>query len=126
MKVPRRASRVPYAQPPTRRATRDRGDDDREPRQAVLRVVEPVFTRAGGVAVVQGTRHPAAALLFCEWLLEEGREIIAEVGRDPTRRDLTATKGIRQRVIDVVALAEDEQECVDRYGRLLRLGSAQE
>jgi iron(III) transport system substrate-binding protein len=89
-------------------------------------VVEPVFVRAGGIAVVRGTRHPAAALLFSEWLLDDGQEIVTEVGRDPTRRDLTATKGIRQRVIDVVALAEDEQEWADRYSRLLRLGTAHE
>jgi iron(III) transport system substrate-binding protein len=89
-------------------------------------VVEPVFMRAGGIAVVQGTRHPAAALLFSEWLLDAGQEILTEVGRDPTRRDLTRTKGILQRVIDVVALAEHEQEWAERYSRLLRLGTVHE
>ena len=89
-------------------------------------VVEPVFLRAGGIAVVEGARHPAAAVLFSEWLLDEGQEIVAGVGRDPTRRDLTVTKGIKQRVIDVVALAEDQQEWANRYSRLLRLGRAHE
>ena len=84
--------------------------------------VEPVFTRAGGVAVVSGTTHPAAALLFCEWLLDEGQTVVAEVGRDPTRRDLTVTKGIDQRVIDVVELAKSQRDWLDRYEALLRLG----
>lgn len=85
-------------------------------------VVEPVFMRAGGIAVVEGTKHPAAALLFYEWLLGEGQEVIVAAGRDPTRRDLEATKGIDVRVIDVVALAESEREWRDRYERLVRLG----
>jgi iron(III) transport system substrate-binding protein len=84
--------------------------------------VEPVFTRAGGVAVVRGTTHPAAALLFCEWLLDEGQTVVAEVGRDPTRRDLTVTRGIEQRVIDVVELAESQRAWLERYEDLLRLG----
>jgi iron(III) transport system substrate-binding protein len=87
-------------------------------------VVEPVFMRAGGIAVVAGAKHPAAALLFYEWLLGDGQEVIVAVGRDPTRRDLEATKGIDVRVIDVVALAASEREWLDRYERLLRLGKA--
>ena len=84
--------------------------------------VEPVFTRAGGVAIVRGATHPAAAVLFCEWLLGEGQKIVAAVGRDPTRRDLTVTKGIEQRVVDVVELAGSERAWLERYERLLRLG----
>ena len=88
--------------------------------------VQPVFTRAGGVAVVTGTRHPAAAVLFCEWLLDEGQKVVVEVGRDPTRRDLTLTKGIDQRVIDVVELAGNQSDWLERYEDLLRLGRAHE
>jgi len=84
--------------------------------------VEPVFTRAGGIAVVRDAPHPAAALLFCEWLLDEGQKVVAAVGRDPTRQDLTVTKGIEQRIIDVVELADSQQEWLDRYESLLRLG----
>ena len=84
--------------------------------------VEPVFTRAGGIAVVRGATHPAAALLFCEWLLDEGQKVVAAVGRDPTRRDLTVTKGIDQSVIDVVELAESQRVWLERYENLLRLG----
>jgi iron(III) transport system substrate-binding protein len=88
--------------------------------------VEPVFTRAGGVAVVEGATHPAAAVLFAEWMIGDGQKIMVEVGRDPTRRDLTVTKGIEQRVVGVVALAESEKEWSDRYERLLRLARARE
>lgn len=84
--------------------------------------VEPVFTRAGGVAVVRGAEHPAAAVLFCEWLLDEGQKVVVAVGRDPTRRDLTVTKGIEQRVVDVVELADSQQAWLERYEALLRHG----
>ena len=84
--------------------------------------VEPVFTRAGGVAVVRGAEHPAAAVLFSEWLLDEGQKVVVAVGRDPTRRDLTVTKGIEHRVVDVVELADSQRAWLERYEDLLRLG----
>ena len=85
--------------------------------------VEPVVRRGNGVGVVRGAKHPAAALLFVDWLLSEGQETLAEVNTDPVRRDL-AGGGAGALVVDPVALAAGQEEWADRWEALLRLGQA--
>jgi iron(III) transport system substrate-binding protein len=84
--------------------------------------VEPVFTRAEGVGLVRGSEHPAAAVLFAEWILGDGQKVIAELGRDT--RDGVALKGARAVEVDVREITENRELWSDRYERLLRLGRA--
>jgi iron(III) transport system substrate-binding protein len=84
--------------------------------------VEPLFTRAEGVGVLDGSRHPAAAILFTEWILEDGQKVIAELGRDT--RSSIELNGARAIEIDVRELAENQDEWADRFERLIRLGRA--
>jgi iron(III) transport system substrate-binding protein len=86
--------------------------------------VEPVFTRSEGVGLVSGSRHPAAAMLFAEWILDDGQKVIAELGRDTVRSDLLATKGVRSAEIDLDELIENRDLWADRWERLIRLGRA--
>jgi iron(III) transport system substrate-binding protein len=46
---------------------------------------EPVVSRADGIAVAHGTRHPAAALLFVDYTLGKGQEIFADAYLTPAR-----------------------------------------
>lgn len=87
-------------------------------------VVEPVMRRAEGVALVRHARHPAAALLYAEWMLSEGQNVIVELGRDAARRDLVATGDAKSVSVDVNELVEREREWADRWERLIRLGKA--
>ena len=87
-------------------------------------VVEPVIRRAEGIALVRNARHPAAALLYVEWMLAEGQNVIVELGRDAARQDLVATGSARSISVDVDALIEGEREWADRWDRLMRLGKA--
>jgi iron(III) transport system substrate-binding protein len=82
--------------------------------------VEPVITRPEGVAVLRSARRPAAALLYVDWLLGPGQEVIAELGRDPARKDLLATGGAETVEIDTKAFVAAEEEWLDRFERLLR------
>jgi iron(III) transport system substrate-binding protein len=84
--------------------------------------VEPVFTRAEGVGLVRGSEHPAAAVLFAEWILDDGQKVIAELGRDT--RDGVALKGARAVEVDIREITENRDLWADRYERLLRLGRA--
>jgi iron(III) transport system substrate-binding protein len=84
--------------------------------------VEPVFTRSEGVALVHGSKHPAAAVLFAEWILDDGQKVIAELGRD-TRSGL-ALEGARAVEVDVREITENRELWTDRFERLLRLGKA--
>jgi iron(III) transport system substrate-binding protein len=47
-------------------------------------VVEPVIARANGVGLMPTATHPCAALLFTDWLLEEGQQVIAEENLTPS------------------------------------------
>src|SRR5574341_832721 len=52
--------------------------------------VQPLVTRPNGVAMVQTARHPAAAMLFVDFELTDGQQIMAEafrIGSVPTGKD---------------------------------------
>jgi iron(III) transport system substrate-binding protein len=87
-------------------------------------LVEPVIRRAEGVALVRHARHPAAALLYVEWMLSDGQKVIVELGRDAARRDLVATGNAKSVSVDVDELVERERQWADRWERLIRLGKA--
>jgi iron(III) transport system substrate-binding protein len=82
--------------------------------------VEPLITRPEGIAVLRSARRPAAALLYVDWLLGPGQEVIDELGRDSTRKDLVATGGAETVEIDPEAFVGDEELWLDRFERLLR------
>jgi iron(III) transport system substrate-binding protein len=84
--------------------------------------VEPIFPEPQGVGLVKGAQHPAAALLFADWLLSEGQPILAAQEADPARRDLAAAPDSARRVIDVAAIAADQEALTESYDQLLRLG----
>ena len=46
-------------------------------------IVEPAVARPNGVGVPAGAQHPAAALLFHDWILTKGQKMIAEAGMLP-------------------------------------------
>ncbi|MBQ0825996.1 ABC transporter substrate-binding protein [Streptomyces tagetis] len=50
--------------------------------------VEPVILRPNGVALMAHPRHPAAALLWTDWVLTEGQKIIARSLRIPAAEDV--------------------------------------
>jgi iron(III) transport system substrate-binding protein len=82
--------------------------------------VEPVVTRPEGVAVLRSARRPAASLLFVDWLLSDGQEVIEELGRDPARKDLVATGTAEAIEVDTDAFVADEEQWLERFERLLR------
>jgi iron(III) transport system substrate-binding protein len=84
--------------------------------------VEPVFPRANGVALVLGAEHPAAAMLFYDWLLAEGQDVLVEVNTTPVRADLAGTDDVEQVAVDLPGLAADQKTWTDRWDQLLQLG----
>jgi iron(III) transport system substrate-binding protein len=84
-------------------------------------VVEPLVVRTDGTGVVRGARHPAAALLFIDWLLSDGQKVLAGSGV-AVRTDLISTQSAKTVLVDLTSLAAQEQKWNDRYDRLTRLG----
>lgn len=46
-------------------------------------LVEPVIARPNGIGLMKSAAHPAAAMLFYDWLLEEGQKVISDLGLTP-------------------------------------------
>ncbi len=49
-----------------------------------LPFVEPVIARPNGIGLMKTAEHPAAAMLFADWLLEEGQQILVDEGLTPS------------------------------------------
>ena len=82
-------------------------------------VVEPVITRANGVALLETADDPASAVLFLEWLLGEGQDLLARNHNDPARAGPSSLKA-EEVPIDVDAFADEARLWKDRYDALLR------
>jgi iron(III) transport system substrate-binding protein len=82
-------------------------------------LVEPVYTRSNGVAIVKDAEHPASAMLLVDWILGEGQKAIERGGYVPVREH-DRIEG-RRVPIDVEAYADEAREWQDRYDELLRL-----
>jgi iron(III) transport system substrate-binding protein len=88
-------------------------------------VVAPVISRADGIAVVRDATHPAATLLFVDFTLDEGQEILADAALTPARKDLAVPSSIPQRAVDVPDYVANAEEWTQRYEDLVRLGKVE-
>jgi iron(III) transport system substrate-binding protein len=83
--------------------------------------VEPVFSRPAGVGLVRGAKHPAAGMLFAEWLLSDGQELYDSLDLEPARADLARKLPGRRIVVDLRSLTADQKRWRDMYDRLVAL-----
>lgn len=78
--------------------------------------VEPLIARANGVGLMKTATHPCAALLFTDWILEEGQAVLAEKryvpsvpqGEDPL-------KGIELLAVDIDRLLNENEKWSKKY-----------
>ena len=84
--------------------------------------LEPLISLPDGIALVTNARHPAAAMLFIDFVLGKGQKIYAEADLTPARRDLSVPPSIEQISVDAPDYVEHVDEWVDRYEKLARLG----
>jgi iron(III) transport system substrate-binding protein len=84
--------------------------------------VEPVIARPQGAALMKSAPHPAAAVLFVDWLLTEGQQIIVDLGLTPSIEPeglKDPLEGVKVIPVDVKALLNDSKQWSDRYNALL-------
>lgn len=88
-----------------------------------LPYVQPVIARPNGVALMKSAKHPAAAMLFVDWLLDEGQEVLVEEGLTPAIVEGDdPLKGIQIIPVDVKALLEQGDEWSKRYEKVVSGG----
>ncbi|MEA2472382.1 MAG: iron(III) transport system substrate-binding protein [Thermoleophilaceae bacterium] len=84
-------------------------------------IAEPVLSRPNGVALLNSAEHPAAAVLFVEWLLgPDGQRELQRVNVQPALRGLESLPVKREIPVDVEGFADVAREWQDRYDALLR------
>lgn len=66
--------------------------------------LEPIITRTSRASIMRHVQAPATALLFLEWLLTDGQEILATQGRSPAS---TAVDGGIPREYEVIPVDDD-------------------
>jgi iron(III) transport system substrate-binding protein len=106
---------------PNYQSTVDRFKDDGAP-IAWRPAVDPIFSEGQGVGLVDGAPHPAGAVLFVDWLLTDGQNILVEHKSESARKDLLLAPNAKRRVIDFESLAAKQQRWTERFERLLALG----
>jgi iron(III) transport system substrate-binding protein len=84
--------------------------------------VEPVVVRPNGVGIVSTTSRPAASLLFLEFMLTDGQELLAEVGRTPgsTKIDAGLPADVRTIGVDLLKLEEEREKWEGLYEEVVR------
>jgi iron(III) transport system substrate-binding protein len=83
---------------------------------------EPVISRPNGVALVEGAPHPATAILFVDWILSDGQEVLQEFNLDPARADIATAPQANEIFVDLDSLSEELDEWTKRYEELVDLG----
>ena len=82
----------------------------------------PGFARPQGVSMMKGAKHPAAAWLFNDWMLNEGQKLAVSLGLTPSVKvpGDKSLDGVTLKPYDVAGLVVDAKTWEDRYDQLLR------
>jgi iron(III) transport system substrate-binding protein len=87
--------------------------------------VEPVMPLPLGAGLVHGAKHPAAAVLFVDWLLgREGQRDLVSLRYGSVRKDIPFVAGLKQEPVDIPSLAAHDKLWSDRWDKLVKLGKA--
>ena len=78
--------------------------------------VQPVIARPQGAALMKSAPHPAAALLFVDWMLTEGQQVLVDLSLTPSIEPeglADPLDGVEVIPVDVERLA-NESEAMER------------
>jgi iron(III) transport system substrate-binding protein len=86
-------------------------------------LVEPVIARPNGVGLMKTAAHPAAAMLFYDWLLEEGQAVLVEEGLTPSVPQANdPLKGIDVIPVDIPKLLAEGDAWSKKYEAVVQGG----
>jgi iron(III) transport system substrate-binding protein len=88
-----------------------------------LPYVQPVIARPNGFGLMKNAKHPAAAMLFADWILEEGQKVLTGEGLTPAIVEgKDPLKGLEIVPVDVKTLVEQGDAWNKRYERVISTG----
>ena len=87
-------------------------------------MVEPVIARPNGFGLMKTADHPAAAMLFADWLLEEGQQVLVDEGLTPSINPSgdDPLEGLDVIPVDVEALLNEGDKWNKQYEELVSRG----
>ncbi len=86
-------------------------------------LVQPVIARPNGVGLMKTAKHPAAALLFTNWILTKGQDALIDAGITPSVQGKETTlKGVQVVPVDVKTLTEENKKWSDLYDQIISEG----
>ena len=89
--------------------------------------VEPVIARPNGIGLMKSAEHPAAAMLFADWLLEEGQQVLVDEGLTPSiSAGEDPLAGVEVIPVDVKTLIEDGATWSEKYDKVVSGGEVLE
>lgn len=82
----------------------------------------PAFPRPNGVGMMKDARHPAAAILFYDWMLTDGQKALVNEGLTPSTKvpGDHSLDGLTLQPYDVAGLVAGEKAWAQKYDALLR------
>lgn len=90
---------------------------------AYLPYVQPVVARPNGFGLMKSAKHPAAAMLFADWMLEEGQKVLVDEGLTPAIVEGNdPLKNVEIIPVDVKTLIEQGDEWSKRYEKVVANG----
>jgi iron(III) transport system substrate-binding protein len=88
-----------------------------------LPMTQPVIARPNGVGLMKTAQHPAAAMLFADWLLTEGQKLLVEDGLTPAIVEGDdPLKGVEIVPIDVKTMIEQGDKWQKKYEQVVAGG----
>ena len=84
--------------------------------------VQPVIARPQGAGLMKSAPHPAAALLFVDWMLTEGQQVLVDLSLTPSIEPeglADPLEGVEVIPVDVEKLANESAQWSERYNALL-------
>jgi iron(III) transport system substrate-binding protein len=85
-----------------------------------LPFVEPAIARPNGVGLMKTAANPAAALLFTDWLLEEGQQVLTDEGLSAAIVEGdNPLNGVELIPVDIAGVIENSADLTKEYEDLL-------
>ena len=86
-------------------------------------IAEPAIARPNGFGLVRNASHPAAAMLFADWMLEEGQQVLIDLGLTPAIVPEGAKdpmEGVEVIPVDTDKMVNENEKWTKAYDDLLR------
>lgn len=87
-------------------------------------LVQPVIARPNGIGLMKTAKHPAAALLFTNWILSDGQDVLIENEITPSvkGKDVTLASDVQVIPVDIQALTTENKKWSDLYEKVVSEG----